>query len=340
MAAGRAAPDHLLRDERAVPDWPAARPGSSPATVADLSGAAHARARPARRCRRRASPGCTSASPPTCCSARVAGAPTCARPSCSRTRCCRCAPARSRRAALGAAVAAVRRGRQAGRRRGRRARPDPAAAVDAAALLGRRRRDPLHEAYFDDYPGVWRHGDWIKLTTAGGVVIHGRSDSTLNRGGVRIGTAEFYRVVEELPGGRRQPGRRHRRARPRGGPAAAVRGRSRDGSTARRRAARPARSAIRSELSPAARPGRDRSPCPRSPARSTARSSRCPSSGCSPAPVREGGLARRGRQPGRARALRGAGAPVGRRPAAARPPVATSGRAADVAPSRRGRTCC
>ena len=57
----------------------------------------------------------------------------------------------------------------------------------------------LLEAYFSDYPGVWRHGDWARLTPAGGVVIHGRSDSTLNRGGVRLGTAEFYRVVEELP---------------------------------------------------------------------------------------------------------------------------------------------
>lgn len=57
----------------------------------------------------------------------------------------------------------------------------------------------LLEAYFADYPGTWRHGDWAQLTDSGGVVIHGRSDSTLNRGGVRLGTAEFYRVVEELP---------------------------------------------------------------------------------------------------------------------------------------------
>lgn len=55
------------------------------------------------------------------------------------------------------------------------------------------------EAYFDVYPGVWRHGDWIEITASGGAVIYGRSDSTLNRGGVRMGTADFYRVVEELP---------------------------------------------------------------------------------------------------------------------------------------------
>ncbi len=55
------------------------------------------------------------------------------------------------------------------------------------------------EAYFDVYPGVWRHGDWIRFTADGRCVITGRSDATLNRGGVRLGTAEFYRVVEEMP---------------------------------------------------------------------------------------------------------------------------------------------
>jgi acetoacetyl-CoA synthetase len=60
---------------------------------------------------------------------------------------------------------------------------------------GRRYR----ESYFDMYPGVWRHGDWIKITRRGSCVIYGRSDSTLNRGGVRMGSSEFYRVVEDLP---------------------------------------------------------------------------------------------------------------------------------------------
>ncbi|SDZ45448.1 acetoacetyl-CoA synthetase [Amycolatopsis xylanica] len=54
----------------------------------------------------------------------------------------------------------------------------------------------LREAYFEMYPGIWRHGDWIRITKRGSAVIYGRSDSTLNRGGVRMGTAEFYRVVE------------------------------------------------------------------------------------------------------------------------------------------------
>jgi acetoacetyl-CoA synthetase len=54
-------------------------------------------------------------------------------------------------------------------------------------------------AYFADFPGVWRHGDWITITERGSCIISGRSDATLNRGGVRIGTAEFYAVVESLP---------------------------------------------------------------------------------------------------------------------------------------------
>jgi acetoacetyl-CoA synthetase len=53
--------------------------------------------------------------------------------------------------------------------------------------------------YFDEYPGVWRHGDWILFTERGSCVITGRSDATLNRGGVRMGTSEFYTVVEEQP---------------------------------------------------------------------------------------------------------------------------------------------
>lgn len=55
-----------------------------------------------------------------------------------------------------------------------------------------------HQAYFSYYPGVWRHGDYIKITKHGGVIVYGRSDSTLNPGGVRIGTAEIYKVVEAM----------------------------------------------------------------------------------------------------------------------------------------------
>lgn len=54
-------------------------------------------------------------------------------------------------------------------------------------------------SYFDDYPGVWRHGDWITFAEDGGCTISGRSDATLNRGGVRLGTSDFYSCVEALP---------------------------------------------------------------------------------------------------------------------------------------------
>src|SRR5690606_4599542 len=54
-------------------------------------------------------------------------------------------------------------------------------------------------AYFARFPGVWHHGDWAEETVHGGYVIYGRSDATLNPGGVRIGTAEIYRQVERLP---------------------------------------------------------------------------------------------------------------------------------------------
>jgi acetoacetyl-CoA synthetase len=63
--------------------------------------------------------------------------------------------------------------------------------------------DPDHArfraAYFDRYPGLWHHGDFGEFTPSGGVIIHGRSDATLNRGGVRIGTAEIYRQLEAFP---------------------------------------------------------------------------------------------------------------------------------------------
>jgi acetoacetyl-CoA synthetase len=56
----------------------------------------------------------------------------------------------------------------------------------------------LRESYFSMYPGVWRHGDWIKITARGTAVIYGRSDSTINRGGVRMGTSEIYRAVLDV----------------------------------------------------------------------------------------------------------------------------------------------
>lgn len=57
----------------------------------------------------------------------------------------------------------------------------------------------LHDSYFDTYPGIWRHGDWIEFTPEGGSVIYGRSDATINRKGLRLGSSEIYRAVETLP---------------------------------------------------------------------------------------------------------------------------------------------
>ena len=54
-------------------------------------------------------------------------------------------------------------------------------------------------SYFEQYPGVWRHGDWIEITSRGTAVIYGRSDSTINRQGVRMGTSEIYRAVQAVP---------------------------------------------------------------------------------------------------------------------------------------------
>ena len=54
-------------------------------------------------------------------------------------------------------------------------------------------------SYFDMFPGIWRQGDWIRFSKRGSCVVTGRSDATLNRGGVRLGTGEFYSAIEELP---------------------------------------------------------------------------------------------------------------------------------------------
>lgn len=61
------------------------------------------------------------------------------------------------------------------------------------------KKERYKESYFDFFPGVWRHGDWIKITPEKDVIIYGRSDTTLNRQGVRIGTAEIYRAVDKVP---------------------------------------------------------------------------------------------------------------------------------------------
>ncbi|MDN3918975.1 acetoacetate--CoA ligase [Roseateles violae] len=71
----------------------------------------------------------------------------------------------------------------------------PGLGRPGAGLIGQR----YHDSYFDMYPGIWRHGDWLRITPEGGGIIYGRSDATINRHGIRMGTAELYRAVEALP---------------------------------------------------------------------------------------------------------------------------------------------
>jgi acetoacetyl-CoA synthetase len=67
-----------------------------------------------------------------------------------------------------------------------------------AYFWGDKSGEKYHDAYFSEYENVWHHGDYVSITPEGGVIIYGRSDATLNPGGVRIGTAEIYRHVEQL----------------------------------------------------------------------------------------------------------------------------------------------
>jgi acetoacetyl-CoA synthetase len=87
-----------------------------------------------------------------------------------------------------------RRHAQAGR-----ARLHRAVSADADRILERSGDAKYRAAYFERFPGVWCHGDYVELTEHDGLIFHGRSDATLNPGGVRIGTAEIYRQVEQLP---------------------------------------------------------------------------------------------------------------------------------------------
>ena len=101
---------------------------------------------------------------------------------------------------LGVAADAFDPHGRAARRRARRARDHEADAVDAGRALGRHATARSTAARTSRCsPGIWRQGDWIRFSERGSCVVTGRSDATLNRGGVRLGTSEFYSVVEELP---------------------------------------------------------------------------------------------------------------------------------------------
>ena len=93
----------------------------------------------------------------------------------------------------------LRRDGQPGpRREGELVCTTPFPSMPRRLLERSRTAGSITPAYFERYPGVWRHGDYVELTEHDGVIIYGRSDAMLNPGGVRIGTAEIYRQVEQL----------------------------------------------------------------------------------------------------------------------------------------------
>ncbi len=148
----------------------------------------------ARRSRRSAFAGSTSTSTATSGCSRLAAAPTSAPPSWRAARCCR-----SMRANCSAARSAARS--RPGTKRGRALIDEVGELVVTEPmpsmplyLWGDESGERLSESYFAMYPGIWRHGDWIRITPRGGAVIYGRSDSTINRQGVRMGTSEIYRA--------------------------------------------------------------------------------------------------------------------------------------------------
>ena len=152
-------------------------------------------ARPAHRSRRRASAGSTSISASARGCSPPPAAPTSARRSSAASRPSPCAAARSR---CGISVPPSRRSTSRGGASSTRSASWSLTAPLPSFPVGFW-NDPgdvrYHEAYFSMFPGVWRHGDWVRITPGGSCVIYGRSDSTINRGGIRMGTAELYRAA-------------------------------------------------------------------------------------------------------------------------------------------------
>ncbi len=206
VASGRGDGDDVLRGQRPLPArLPQGRPGAGRG-VRPVPAAGHRLDR-ARRCRRRGSAGSTRRSPPTPSSTRSAGEPTSAPPSSAPARCCRCWEGRISGRLLGAKVEAFDPdGRPVVGEQGELVITEPMPSMPVG-FWGDADGSRYRSAYFDDFPGVWRHGDWIVFDDDGSCVISGRSDSTLNRGGVRLGTSEFYSVVEGFAEVGRQPRR-------------------------------------------------------------------------------------------------------------------------------------
>ena len=156
--------------------------------------------RPARRCRRRVSASSMTASSRTCISPRSPAAPTSWAASCSACRPSRSGSGEIQGPGLGMAVDVWDDDGTAGRgrRRANSSAPRPSRRCRSASGTipdGKKYR----AAYFERFDNVWCHGDFAEWTVHGGMIIHGRSDATLNPGGVRIGTAEIYNQVEQMP---------------------------------------------------------------------------------------------------------------------------------------------
>ena len=256
--------------------------GVEPAAVADLSALRTRRLDRGAAARRGVRVGVRRRWAATCCCRRSAGAPTCAPPSSGG---CPLVPVRAGEIScryLGAKVEAYdEAGRSVVGEQGELVITAPMPSMPVG-FWGDDDGSRYRAAYFEGYPGVWTHGDWITLFPDGASAITGRSDATLNRGGVRMGTAELYSVVEALPevadslvvhledpaGG---PGRLLLFVAPAAGAAL-------DDDAAR--PASPGRCAP--SCRPATCPTRS-TPCRACPARCRARSSRCRSSASSPA---------------------------------------------------------
>ena len=213
-------------------------------------------------------------SAPTPGSSRPAAAPTSAPPSSAASPCCRSTAASCRARALGAAVEAWDEDGNAGRSTRSASWSSPSRCPRCRSTSGATRTAAATApATSSMYPGVWRHGDWIEITSRGTAVIYGRSDSTINRSGIRMGTSEIYRavlgideIVDALVVDVPAPGHR--------GLDAALR-RPPRGRRARRRAAQGDRPPGARALLPAPRPRRGLRRSPRCRARSAARCWRC-----------------------------------------------------------------
>ena len=148
---------------------------------------------------RSAAPGSTATSSPTCGCTRAAAAPTCAAGSPAARPCCRCTPASIQARNLGVAAYAFNdQGEPVTGQVGEMVITQPMPSMPVR-LWNDDDGELYRQTYFADFPGVWRQGDFFRVNERGGCFVLGRSDATLNRYGIRIGTAEIYAALESVP---------------------------------------------------------------------------------------------------------------------------------------------